>query len=77
MRSVDKAFVQIHIKINVLNILMENINEILGRQEIANQIKKILGEFDANCKNVNYNKGIYIYGEPGTGKTQFIIKILE
>ena len=56
---------------------MENINEILGRQEIANQIKKILGEFDANCKNVNYNKGIYIYGAPGTGKTQFIIKILE
>ncbi len=56
---------------------MENINEILGREKIANQIKKILGEFDANCKNVNYNKGIYIYGAPGTGKTQFIIQILE
>jgi len=56
---------------------MENINEILGREEIAYNIKKILGEFDANCKNVNYNKGIYIYGAPGTGKTQFIIKILE
>ena len=56
---------------------MENINEILGRQEIACNIKKLLDEFDANCKNVNYNKGIYIYGAPGTGKTQFITKILE
>jgi hypothetical protein len=56
---------------------MENINTTLGREEIANQIKQILLDFDANCKNVNYNKGIYIYGAPGTGKTQFITKILE
>jgi len=56
---------------------MENINVILERQEIADNIKKILLDFDANCKNVNYNKGIYIYGAPGTGKTQFITKILE
>ena len=56
---------------------MENINAILGRQETANHIKKLLDDFDDNCKNVNYNKGIYIYGAPGTGKTQFITKILE
>ena len=56
---------------------MENINATLGREETANQIKKILLDFDANCKNVNYNKGIYIYGASGTGKTQFITKILE
>lgn len=56
---------------------MENINKILGREEIANQIKKILNDFDENCKNVNYNKGIYIYGASGTGKTHFIMKLLE
>jgi hypothetical protein len=56
---------------------MENINTILGRDEIANQIRNILNDFDKNCKNVNYNKGIYIYGASGTGKTHFIMKLLE
>ena len=56
---------------------MENINKILGREDIANQIKIILNNFDENCKNVNYNKGIYIYGASGTGKTHFITKLLE
>lgn len=56
---------------------MENINKILGREEIANQIKNILNDFDKNCKNVSYNKGIYIYGASGTGKTHFIMKLLE
>ena len=56
---------------------MENINSILNRDDISNQIKKILGEFDKNCKNVDYNKGIYIYGAPGSGKTTFVTKLLE
>ena len=56
---------------------MENITQILEREETERNIKKILNDFDANCKNVNYNKGIYIYGAPGTGKTQFVTKILE
>jgi hypothetical protein len=56
---------------------MENINSILGREETANKIKQILLDFDANCKNVNFSKGIYVYGAPGSGKTEFITKILE
>jgi replication factor C subunit 1 len=56
---------------------MENINSILGREDIANNIKKILNDFDDNCKNVNFSKGIYIYGAPGSGKTEFITRILE
>ncbi len=56
---------------------MENINSILNRDDISKQIKKILGEFDKNCKNVDYNKGIYIYGAPGSGKTTFVTKLLE
>lgn len=56
---------------------MENITQILERDETERNIRKILNDFDANCKNVNYNKGIYIYGAPGTGKTQFVTKILN
>jgi len=56
---------------------MENINSILEREYISNQIKDILNNFDANCKNVNYNKGIYIYGAPGSGKTTFVTRLLE
>jgi hypothetical protein len=56
---------------------MENITQILEREDTERNIKKILNDFDANCKNVNYNKGIYIYGAPGTGKTQFVTKILN
>jgi hypothetical protein len=56
---------------------MENINSILEREQISNQIKEILNNFDTSCKNVNYNKGIYIYGAPGSGKTTFVTKLLE
>jgi SpoVK/Ycf46/Vps4 family AAA+-type ATPase len=33
--------------------------------------------FDQNKSNNSIKKGIYIYGEPGTGKTTFIINILK
>jgi DNA polymerase III delta prime subunit len=56
---------------------MENINSVLEREHISNQIKDILNNFDASCKNVNYNKGIYIYGAPGSGKTTFVTRLLE
>jgi hypothetical protein len=56
---------------------MENINSILERDDISKQIKKILSEFDKNFKNVDYNKGIYIYGAPGSGKTSFVTNLLN
>lgn len=56
---------------------MEKINRVLERDAISEQIKSILVNFDANCKNVAFNKGIYLYGAPGSGKTQFITKLLE
>jgi len=56
---------------------MENINSILDRDDISTQIKKILSEFDKNYKNVDYNKGIYIYGAPGSGKTSFVTNLLN
>ena len=54
-----------------------DINTILDRKEIENQIIKILEDFDTQCDNINYKKGIYIYGSPGCGKTEFVINILN
>jgi hypothetical protein len=55
------------------NIIFNNIFE---REQIANEIKNILSSFDNECKQLNFKKGIYIYGSPGSGKTQFIINLL-
>jgi DNA polymerase III delta prime subunit len=54
-----------------------NINNILCREEKALVVKNILNSFDANKYDPLFKKGIYIYGEPGTGKTTFVINILK
>ena len=53
------------------------INEILERESIVEEIYKILINFDTNCKNIQFKKGIYIYGSPGSGKTFFVMDILK
>ena len=53
------------------------INNILNREEKANNIKDILLDFDKNKNNVLLKKGIYVYGDPGTGKTTFVTNILK
>jgi DNA polymerase III delta prime subunit len=54
-----------------------NMNELLSRNKISNEIKDFLWSFEEKCKNINFKKGIYIYGSPGCGKTQFIMDILK
>lgn len=54
-----------------------NINKILGREQQANEIKKLLKEFETNKNNLLFKKGIYVYGYPGTGKTTFVTNILK
>jgi hypothetical protein len=54
-----------------------NINAILNREENVLFIKQTLAMFDQNKSNNSIKKGIYVYGEPGTGKTTFIINILK
>ena len=54
-----------------------NLNQILGREEDALKMKDLLKTFDLNKHNLLLKKGIYIYGEPGTGKTEFIMNVLK
>ena len=54
-----------------------NLNQILHREDKANSIKNILCEFEMNKNNILFKKGIYVYGDPGTGKTTFVMNILK
>ena len=54
-----------------------NLNRILNREEQEKEIKNILKEFEANKTNLLFKKGIYVYGDPGTGKTSFVVEILK
>jgi len=48
----------------------------MEREEIVKEITRLLTAFDSECKNINYKKGIYIYGASGCGKTQFVNNLL-
>lgn len=50
---------------------------ILDRDNIASEITTILNNFESECMNVQFKKGIYIYGSPGAGKTYFIERLLR
>ena len=54
-----------------------NINGFLNRENDAQKIKDILINFEKNKNNLLFKKGIYVYGEPGTGKTTFVMNILK
>ena len=43
------------------------------KQDITN----ILTNYEENCKDIHFKKGIYLYGSPGSGKTHFITTLLK
>ena len=51
--------------------------EMLDRKDIYNKIKEHLLLFQHKKKDLTYKRGIYIYGKPGCGKTEFVMKILK
>ena len=53
------------------------LNKILKREDEVEKMKDDLRNFDLNKSNPLLKKGIYVYGEPGTGKTTFVINILK
>lgn len=50
---------------------------ILQRNSIKQEITSILQAFDTKYTNIQYKKGIYIYGSPGSGKSHFVVKLLK
>ena len=54
-----------------------NINQLLNREENAKKMKEILAHFELNKADLLLKKGIYIYGDPGSGKTTFVMDILK
>jgi len=64
-----------HSKTSALQEL--NVNKILGREAIYNNIKDFLQAFQQNKKDLTFKRGIYIYGAPGSGKTEFLNRLLK
>ena len=54
-----------------------NINMILERDDIINEINNFLHNFQKNKNNLTIKRGIYLYGPPGSGKTYFVKDILN
>ena len=54
-----------------------DINTILNRDEQVQQVKTMLRTFEANRSDLLLKRGLYIFGDPGTGKTTFVTKILQ
>ena len=54
-----------------------NFNAILDREGVANSITEILHHFNEHKDNLSYKRGIYVYGAPGTGKTEFVVQLLK
>jgi hypothetical protein len=54
-----------------------DINSILNRNELSKMLKDALTQFDYNKNDDNTNKGIYVYGDTGIGKTKFVSNILK
>ena len=54
-----------------------NINELLNRDKEVEAITAILNQCKLTKQDSSLKKGIYIYGKPGSGKTKFILSILN
>ena len=52
-------------------------NTILNRNNIINDIKFFLEEFEKNKYDLTTKRGLYLYGPPGIGKTYFIKYVLK
>ena len=52
-----------------------NLNKILEREDTYNRIRQTL--LDLKNSNQEQKKGIYVYGNPGSGKTRFVKDVLN
>jgi len=49
-----------------------DINNLLDRDKIKEEITSILQNFEKKKKEINIKRGIYLYGNPGSGKSYLI-----
>ena len=54
-----------------------DINTILSRNDIYNQICEFLREFEKNKNDLTRKRAVYLYGSPGCGKTTFAKNLLK
>ena len=54
-----------------------NYNEVLDRESIANEIAAALAAFHIKKNDLMIKRGIYVYGNPGVGKTEFVTRLLK
>ena len=54
-----------------------DLNSILNRNKIYKELFDFLTIFKNNKNNVLTKRGIYIYGNPGIGKTTFVQNLLK
>jgi hypothetical protein len=54
-----------------------NYNTILKRDQVSLSFKNILTQFEKNKHNYSFKRGIYVYGAPGSGKTEFVMNLLK
>ena len=54
-----------------------DINRLLNRSKITDSIKQFFIDFENNKHNLTQMRGIYLYGNPGAGKTVFIETLLK
>ena len=58
---------------------MDNLylNDILDRKKEEAQLIEYLNYFEENKHDLTTKRGIYIFGNPGVGKTRFVYDILN
>ena len=68
-----------YLKYNLYFIIMQNIDydTILDRKIYKDEIIQFLENFEKNKNQLNEKRGIYLSGDPGIGKTQFICNLLK
>ena len=54
-----------------------NYNTILNRTNLSKEIKNVLSQFEKNKHDLTFKRGIYVYGSPGSGKTEFVMNLLR
>ena len=54
-----------------------NYNKVLGREDIAAGVIAALNDFQTKKSDLTIRRGIYIYGNPGVGKTEFVVQLLK